>query len=54
MHLDLESESAQDKLTRLIEVQLKIIITDAALHIRSRKIQKRHRIGLSACLEQPN
>ena len=31
---------------RLIEVQLKIIITDAALHIRSRKIQKRPRIGL--------
>jgi len=37
---------------RMIEVQLKIIITDAALHIRSRKIQKRPRIGLSACLEQ--
>jgi len=39
---------------RLIEVQLKIIITDAALYIRSRKIQKRPRIGFSACLEQPN
>jgi len=39
---------------RVIEVQLKIIITDAALHIRSRKIQKRPRIGLSVCLEQPN
>jgi len=37
---------------RLIEVQLKIIITDAALYIRSRKIQKRPRIGLSACLIQ--
>ena len=35
---------------RLIEVQLKIIITDAALDIRSRKIQKRPRIGLSACI----
>jgi len=33
---------------RLVEVQLKIIITDAALHIRSQKIQKRPRIGLSA------
>jgi len=31
---------------RIIEVQLKIIITDAALYIRSRKIQKRPRIGL--------